>query len=85
MGQEYCPSQNGLWNNENVKDDKIKQAAIQILLYLQKHPEAKDTAEGIAQWWIREDVKIVEKALQLLAEEGVIEKKASTYRLNQNQ
>lgn len=27
-------------------------AAIQILSYLTRHPEATDTLEGIAEWWI---------------------------------
>lgn len=69
---------------EDVKDDKTKSVAIQILSYLRMNPQAKDTAEGIAQWWVHEDVGIVEKALQLLVMEGVIEKKASAYRLKQN-
>lgn len=27
-------------------------AAVQILSYLTRHPEAADTLEGIAEWWI---------------------------------
>ncbi len=26
-----------------------------ILRYLEAHPEAKDTVEGIAQWWLRHE------------------------------
>jgi len=29
-----------------------EEVALEILRYLQKHPEAKDTVNGIAQWWL---------------------------------
>jgi hypothetical protein len=45
---------------------------------------AKDTIRGIAEWWVNEDLAIVEKALVLLEAEGVIEKKSDVYRLKQN-
>jgi len=33
---------------------KCQQVARQILIYLDRHPNAADTLEGIARWWIRE-------------------------------
>ena len=55
-----------------------------VLTYLRMHPMAKDTIRGIAEWWVNEDLAIVEKALVLLEAEGVIEKKSDVYRLKQN-
>jgi hypothetical protein len=85
MGQDCCPKQEGqsLFYGDR-KDTKIHQVAIQILSYLRKNPDAKDTAAGIAQWWVHEDVRVVEKALHLLVAEGVIDKKKSIYQLRQN-
>ncbi|MGA1841145.1 MAG: hypothetical protein ACMUIU_11020 [bacterium] len=45
--------------------------AFEVLSYLYKHPNAQDTVEGIAQWWIMErqinqTISDVEKALALL-------------------
>ena len=31
------------------EEEKI---ALQILAYLKEHPQAKDTIEGISQWWL---------------------------------
>jgi hypothetical protein len=85
MGQDYCPKQKGQFIfDADGNDNKIKQVAIQILSYLRKNPEAKDTVEGIAQWWVHEDVESVEKALRLLVAERVIENKNGIYQLKQN-
>lgn len=48
-----------------------------ILNYLAAHPDALDTLEGIAQWWlmhehIRAEVERVISALQLLIEQGLV-------------
>jgi Fe2+ or Zn2+ uptake regulation protein len=49
----------------------------EILDYLKKHPEASDTLEGIATWWLQKQrienlVDEVAKALELLIENGTI-------------
>ncbi|RMH31331.1 MAG: hypothetical protein D6690_16765 [Nitrospirae bacterium] len=35
----------------------------QILLYLQAHPEAKDTVDGIRTWWISQSEDLPNEAL----------------------
>ncbi len=86
MVRAKCPEQKELSKLfKEVHDDKVLRAAILILSYLRKNPHAKDTAEGIAQWWVHEDAKIVEKALELLTKEGVAEKKSNAYQLKQYQ
>ncbi len=62
----------------------MRKSAIAILHYLRDHPQAKDGVEGIAQWWIGEEREIVEKALALLVNEGVIEKREHVYQLTQS-
>ena len=55
-----------------VEDRKTAQA---ILRYLVKHPKAKDTVEGIAQWWLegeKSERVNVERAVSLLRSRGVI-------------
>ena len=54
----------------NQKQQGHSDAAILILNYLVKHPDAKDTLEGIARWWIlREQIEqSVEKVSQTLAD-----------------
>jgi hypothetical protein len=46
-----------------------------IVAYLEKHPAALDTPEGICRWWLRptgseEDVATVEQALEELVATG---------------
>ena len=47
----------------------------EILEYLRKHPEASDSLEGIAEWWmlsqrIHYEVRKVEEAVLSLVERG---------------
>ncbi len=72
----------------------IKQLSSLILRYLLKHPEARDSIEGIAEWWllaqrVEDEVDNVKEALELLIEEGLVEVEGAggassrrTYRLN---
>ena len=51
--------------------------AYEILSYLNKHKEAQDTLEGIAQWWllqqtIEQHLLRVKKALNILVEKNLI-------------
>jgi hypothetical protein len=54
------------------------QVATQILDYLKERPEAMDTLEGIAEWWlmrqrIRMDVAMLARVIRRLTERGVLE------------
>jgi Fe2+ or Zn2+ uptake regulation protein len=58
-----------------ASDEEVEQA---VLEYLRMQPEAGDTLEGIASWWIaRQRVQIgvqaVARALNRLTERGLIE------------
>ncbi|MDZ7268452.1 MAG: hypothetical protein ONB48_12020 [candidate division KSB1 bacterium] len=55
--------------------------AIAILHYLRDHPQAKDSARGIAQWWVGEDRDAVEQALAVLLREGILVKRRHLYQL----
>lgn len=54
----------------------LSQVREAILAYLQQHPGAADTAQGIACWWLPEtlrgDEETVAKALETLMAEGHI-------------
>ena len=48
-----------------------------ILNYLQKHPDAGDTLEGIADWWLEHErvetaVHEISRVLGLLVENGAV-------------
>ena len=63
------------FSDHGANDKKIGAAVIQ---YLVEHPQAMDTAEGIADWWIRDgeshDVEQVRRVLGRLADRGLIER-----------
>ena len=49
-----------------------------VLDYLSEHPQATDTLEGIAEWWVmreqvRVDVKLLERVLHRLTEQGFLD------------
>ena len=51
--------------------------ASEILAYLVEHPQAQDTLEGIAQWWLMEQrikqvISEVKSALKELVREGLV-------------
>ena len=51
--------------------------AIQILRYLNEHPDAADTANGILEWWllkqsISEAEDVVKQALDMLVDHNLI-------------
>ncbi|MFC2172718.1 hypothetical protein ACFLU6_08810 [Acidobacteriota bacterium] len=53
--------------SREVRADNIP-LANRILLYLYMNPSAKDTAEGIAQWWVKEPISKVRKVLEILVD-----------------
>jgi Fe2+ or Zn2+ uptake regulation protein len=63
-----------------------------ILGYLGKHPEAQDTLEGIADWWltferIEQSTLAVVDALDVLVQQGIVTRKVTEdgtvfYKLN---
>ncbi len=52
--------------------------ALQILDYLRRHPQAKDSIEGIAQFWVSADPIEVRRALDRLVDMKLIEKRSSS-------
>ena len=48
--------------------------ASRILLYLYLNPSAKDTLEGIAQWWVREPATEVRKVMDVLVDLKIVKK-----------
>ena len=60
------------------ESDEGYEIARAILHYLHEHPEATDTVEGIAQWWLacegtERKLKDVEKAVSILLDQGLLE------------
>ena len=54
-----------------------KNVADQLLKYLQAHPQAGDTLEGIVKWWLlrqqlNESVAAVQQALEQLTHNGFV-------------
>lgn len=53
--------------------------AQEILSYLIKHPDAKDTVEGILKWWLPEErEEFAQSALDFLVSKGWVTKKETT-------
>jgi hypothetical protein len=66
-----------LSNNAMAVDRRAAQVARQVVRYLETHPDASDTIDGIARWWLArqrlDDAReIVRVALDLLVDRGVL-------------
>jgi hypothetical protein len=60
-------------------EDEVDEIAQRIGRYLESHPNAADSAEGILRWWLarqryEESVQKVEQALELLLRRGAVRK-----------
>lgn len=60
-------------------DDEVKDIAMEIAQYLERHPRSKDTLEGIRTWWLdKGTVPVsalrVKKALSWLIQNHVVVK-----------
>jgi hypothetical protein len=57
------------------RGDDIESIAAEIVRYLEAHPHAADTLDGIRNWWLQRtptDFKVVECALKRLVADGVL-------------
>ena len=64
------------FNNHFLLNMKIPKKTVEKLLkFFRQNPEAMDTETGIAQWWVQDDLKMVQKALAYLMMKGTIEAK----------
>ncbi len=66
-------------------EDDVGSIAAEIMEYLQKRPMASDSLDGIIHWWlVRQSIArnraLVEHALEQLAKEGKVIKRASSNR-----
>lgn len=69
---------------ETEPQPQVRRTAIAILNYLCDHPRAKDTAQGIAKFWLGESEEVVTDALALLIAEHAIEKRGQVYQLTRS-
>jgi hypothetical protein len=63
----------------DTEESRIAQLKDEILKYLGAHPQAADTVEGIASWWLlrqryQEEIQKVQQALDDLVERGLVTK-----------
>lgn len=76
--QQHFQNQHAL--KKSTPKPEVCRVAIVILNYLRDHPQAKDSLQGIAKWWVGEETEVVEKALAFLIHEGAMEKQRHIYR-----
>ena len=75
-----------------MSETERSKIAYEILAYLANNPEAQDTVEGIAEWWLlaqkieRQVAKVREALAALVARDLIVERKGKDsrtyYRLN---
>ena len=60
-------------------DDDVNSIAENIMEYLRRRPTASDSLDGVTNWWLMQQTieknrKLVEQALEQLAQEGKVAK-----------
>lgn len=63
--------------NEVAELVENSQLAFKILDYFRRHPQAKDTVEGIARWWVQDDPVEVRRVLEKLVNLNLVGKRAN--------
>ena len=67
-----------MYREDVAEIGKESPLALQILDYLRSHPQAKDSVEGIAQFWVSADPVEVRRALDRLVDMKLVEKRSNT-------
>lgn len=67
-----------LLNDQGDKSRLETELAQAVIDYLAEHPQAMDTLQGIAEWWVmrqkvRVDVEALARVLRQLTEQGILE------------
>lgn len=61
------------------RDEQLDEVASAVLRYLDGHPDAADTVDGIAKWWLPPpwcvDTRTVQCALRRLAAQGALRRR----------
>lgn len=65
---------NGVEVKEFVENSKL---ALKILDYFRRYPQAKDTVEGIAKWWVQDDPVEVRRVLDKLVGLNAVGKRSN--------
>ena len=64
-----------------VPEDQVNEVVDAILRYLARHPDAADTGEGIARWWLPvtrgADTDTVLSALARLEAQGLVHRRVN--------
>ena len=69
----------------HTSEEDIISVAQSIIEYLKNNPDAKDTMDGIAKWWVSKDIVLVERALEyLVLHEKVMRYDAQTHLYSRN-
>ncbi len=67
-----------------AREERLTEIVDAILRYLDSHPDAADTAEGIAKWWLPAgwcaDVRSVQLALTRMEAQGLVHRRIHTDR-----
>jgi hypothetical protein len=57
-------------------EPRIRSVAAEISRYLAEHPNATDTVDGIASWWVMPpvEIEVVATALSYLEKQGIVQR-----------